>query len=229
MIEVICKENYFLARGTFSIGLAGIYENKNFDDKKITIRPSLHYMLRELEKDTSSLYNPLFPFLKNKRKKEELAKGLEVYYNQKETELRQHLKKINGDILFHLFSYMEHCAFPFWEMKQAVISGSMDFRTLDKPENQIYSPEKSIRNYQANLCYGSGNETVPKSDIESKLRELYPMFNFDGLYASVIPEYLCLNGRFLEAIFSDSWGRHLFNFALNCLDEIFMCCEWENN
>ena len=55
------------------------------------------------------------------------------------------------------------------------------------------------------------------------------MFNFDGLYASVIPEYLCLNGRFLEAIFSDSWGRHLFNFALNCLDENFMCCEWENN
>lgn len=37
MIEIIYADSKFLAKGTFSLGIAGVFENKDFNDKKIEI------------------------------------------------------------------------------------------------------------------------------------------------------------------------------------------------
>ena len=45
MIEVIYADGRFLAKGTFSLGIAGTYENKDFDDDQIQIKATLPYIL----------------------------------------------------------------------------------------------------------------------------------------------------------------------------------------
>ncbi|MDE6917469.1 MAG: hypothetical protein K2P39_11820, partial [Lachnospiraceae bacterium] len=83
MIEIQYKNGTFLARGTFSMGIAGVYENKEFGQGNITIGDTLEGILRELRREQSSFYEPLRPFLKDRTDGAAVAGGLEAYYNQK--------------------------------------------------------------------------------------------------------------------------------------------------
>lgn len=49
MIEIIFKEDRFLAKGTFSMGIAGVFENKDFGDGNIEIDAGLQEILKELQ------------------------------------------------------------------------------------------------------------------------------------------------------------------------------------
>ena len=66
MIEIIFKEDRFLAKGTFSMGIAGVFENKDFGDGNIEIDAGLQEILKELQKEDSFRYQPLFPYLRGK-------------------------------------------------------------------------------------------------------------------------------------------------------------------
>ena len=88
MIEIIYADSKFLAKGTFSLGIAGVFENKDFNDKKIEIHSDLDYILKELKKETSFKLQPLFPYLKGKGEDgAAIAEGLTEYYNQKEIKI----------------------------------------------------------------------------------------------------------------------------------------------
>lgn len=226
MIEFIYKDGRFLAKGTFSLGIAGVFENKEFGDGNIEIRAGLHEIQEELKKEQSFSYQPLFPWLKGKEgDKDPIAKGLAAYYNQKEKEIRENVKQINDCILCYLFDNLEDCGYPFWEIKEAVLPGSLDEVDVDA----IYDNEECAYEWMNEFYKLPNNGTIEKTDVEGKLRNLYPMFNFDGLYQSIIPEGITFSGRFMEFQFSDGWGADLFCSAYDRFDENLTSCDWHNH
>ncbi len=66
MIEIKYEDGMFLAKGTFSIGIAGVYENKDFGDGNITIDIELEDLLEDLQEEDSYFYEPLRPYLEDK-------------------------------------------------------------------------------------------------------------------------------------------------------------------
>lgn len=226
MIEVIYSDGKFFVKGTFSLGIAGVFENRDFSDSNIEIADTLEYILAELEKENSFSYQPLFPYLKEKDKNgEAVACGLADYYNQKEREAQKNIKQINDCILCNLFENLVGCEYPFWEIEQAVISGSLDGQDI----NSIYNTDENVYEWANDFYRKPNNGTIPKTDVEGKLRKMFPMFNFDGLYQSIVPEGISFNGRFMEFQFSDSWGGDLFCSAYDRFDENFTSCDWHNH
>lgn len=59
MIKVIFENGHFNVKGTFFIGIAGVFENKNFGDENIEIRDTLEDILAGLNDENSYLYKPL--------------------------------------------------------------------------------------------------------------------------------------------------------------------------
>lgn len=226
MIEIICADGEFLAKGTFSLGIAGVFENKDFNDKMIEVHFDLDYILKELREENSFYFQPLFPYLKGKGEDgAAIAEGLTEYYNQKEKEIQENVKQINDCILYHLFENLEDCEYPFWEIEEAIIPGSLEEQDIDS----IYDTEEAMYEWGNDFCGKPNNGTLSKVDVEGKLRKMFPMFDFDGLYQSIIPEGIALNGRFLEFQFSDGWGGDLFCAAYDRFDENFTSCEWHNH
>lgn len=226
MIEVIYADGRFLAKGTFSLGIAGTYENKDFDDDQIQIKATLPYILKELEKEDSWDMMPLFPYLKGKGKDAAaIAGGLADYYNQKEKEAAENIKQINDCILYHLFENLEACGYPFWEIEEAVLPGSLEESDTDA----VYDTEESVYQWESDFYHKPNNGTIPKTDVEGKLRKMFPMFNFDGLFQSIIQEGISFDGRFMEFQFSDGWGGQLLECAYDRFDENFTSCDWHNH
>lgn len=226
MIEIINDGDSFLAKGTFFLGIAGTFENKDFNDGQIHIEPLLSDILEELQDEDSFSFQPLFPYLKGKGEDgAAIAKGLADYYNQKEKEARENIKQINDCILYHLFDNLVNCGYPFWEIEEAILPGSLDGKDIDA----IYDTEESVYEWCDDFDDKPNNGTIPKTDVEGRLRKMFPMFNFDGLYKSVIPEGISFDGRFMEFQFSDGWGSQLLECAYDRFDENFTSCDWHNH
>ena len=226
MIEVICDGGKFYAKGTFSLGIAGVYENKDFNNGNIEIRDTLYSILEEIKREDSFRYQPLFPYLKGKEEDgAAIAQGLADYYNRKEIEAQENIKQINDCILCNLFEDLEACGYPFWEIEEAILPESLDGRDIDS----IYDTEESVYEWAHELHKKPNNRTKTKTDVEGKLRKMFPMFNFDGLYQSIISESIVFDGRFIAFQFSDGWGEELFCSAYDRFDENFTSCEWHNH
>lgn len=226
MIEVICVDGEFLVKGTFSLGIIGVFENKDFtEDGEITINDTLSDILEELDEEESFYYEPLKPYLRGKQDGAAIAQGLADYYNQKEKEAQENIKQINDCVLYNLFEHLEMCEFPFWETEEAIIPGSLEGVDIDS----IYDTEENVFDWQNDFYEQPNNGTMQKIDVEGKLRSMFPMFDFDGLYRSIISEGMVLNGRFIEVQFSDGWGGDFFGSAYDRFDENFTSCEWNNN
>ena len=224
MIEITYSDGKFVAKGTFSLGIAGVFENKDSGDSVIKIQDTLQDILEELKKEDSCTYQPLFPYVKGKEDGTAIARGLTDYYNQKEKEAQKNIKQINDCILCHLFEHLEDCEYPFWEIEEAIIPGSFDGQATDA----VYDTDEYVYKWSDEFYRKPNNGTLCKTDVEGKLRNMFPMFNFDGLYQSMIPEYIVFHGRFMMFQFSDGWGGELFCSAADCFDENFTSCEWHN-
>lgn len=225
MIEVICVEDAFLVKGSLSFGIAGVFENKDFTEDGAIILDDTPSDLLEALRQGNSLYQPLLPYLHGKGDGAAIAQGLADYYNQKEQEIQKHIKQINDCILYHLFENLENCEYPFWEIEQAVLPGSLEGVDLDS----IYDTEESVSDWWEEFYEKPNNGTLSKTDVEGKLRAMFPMFDFDGLYRSIIPMEIALSGRFIEVTFSDGWGQELLCGAYDRFDENFTSCDWHNH
>ena len=231
MIEVICKDGKFLAKGSFSLGLAGNFVNDDFDGEMIEIMGSLEEIEKELKNEKSWRYQPLFPYLLRSENidGDSIAKGLAEYYNQKEVEAQQNIKQINDCFLCHLFVQLEDSGYPFWEIEEAILPGSLEGYDMDNLEEAIYSYDENVYEWDNDFYEKPNNGTISKTDVEGKLRKMFPMFNFDGLYQSIIPDGISFHGRFMEFQFSDGWGGNLFECAYDRFDENFTSCDWHNH
>lgn len=226
MIEVMYQDGRFLVRGSFSMGLAGVYENKEFGETNLVMDASLEEIRRDLE--SPFYFQPLQPYFGDgSHSGEAVAKGLEAYYREKEREAQRNLKQINDCLWFHLFFQLENCAYPFWNIKEAILPGALEGYEGASLEKEIYALKKRVCDeYQEDT---PNNGTVLKPDVEGALRKQYPMFHFDGLYQAILPQGLYFHGRFLEFQFSDRWGGELFESAYARFDETFTLCEWSNH
>jgi len=63
MIEIKYENGKFLAKGTFSMGIAGVYENKDFDADDITVDIELDELLADLQRKKPFLYEPMVLYL----------------------------------------------------------------------------------------------------------------------------------------------------------------------
>lgn len=184
-----------------------------------------------LQEEKSFEFEPLRSYLKDKGEDgAAIAKGLADYYNQKETEIKENVKQINDCILYHMFDDLEACGYPFWEIEEAILPGSLDGYDMDNLETQIYDTQESISSWGFKAFYKQPNNgTLEKPDIEGRLRQQYPMFNFDGLYASMEQDCLYLTGRFMSFQFSDGWGEQLLCAAYDEFDENLTSTDWHNH
>uniref|UniRef100_UPI004057AE37 hypothetical protein n=1 Tax=Agathobacter sp. TaxID=2021311 RepID=UPI004057AE37 len=241
MIEVIYKDGEFLAKGSFFVGIAGTYVNEAFGDEKINIMCELEDVLEELEDEESFFYRALMPYLEEKMEDddedetEEQGKGdavahaLEAYYNEREKQIKANKKQVNDCFLYHMFEGMINCGYPFWEIEQAVIPGTLDMSDLDVLEKQVYRKDTwEVDDWYKYFYKIPNNGTVKKIDVEARLREMFPMFNFDSLFASIVPEYLTLDNEYICFQCSDGWGEELLCGAYDELDENLVFTEWHN-
>lgn len=221
MIEVICVDGVFKAKGSFSLGIAGTFVNEDFDGEAIAFDED---MLDEILEDSDFLE----PFIESDDP-DEIAKGLAEYYNQKEREAAESIKQINGCILYHLFEDMEMRGYPFWEIEGAVLPGYLENHSKDEYNNIVYKTDGNISGLYEYFDGKPNNGTIEKPDVEALVRKLYPMFNLDGFIKSIKPEYLHLNGEYISFQFSDGWGARIACAAYDELDEDFTSTDWHNN
>ena len=220
------EEEKYKVKGTFKLGIAGTYENKSFDDEVITIDEDILENIRERDEDS---VGPLLPFIKSDEP-EEIAKGLEEYYNQFEKRAAENEKQINDCILYNLFEDMEGCGYPFWEVDGLVDKKFLNSHDEDELDELIYGDsDEDISSLSDHFEDSPNNGTVKKPDVEARIRELYPMFNLDKFVNTLKPEYLHLNGRFISFQFSDAYDGELACGAYDVLDENFTFSDWHNH
>ncbi len=232
MVEIICEDGEFLVKGSFSMGIAGTSVNEEFGDENIDMLDwNVEDIVDELKKENSFFFEPLRPYLKeNMEDGDAIAKGLTAYYNQKEKEIKENEKQINDCILYHLFENLVACAYPFWEIEEAILPNTLDMSEPDSLYEVVYTDKTDeVYEWCKDFYNVPNNGTVEKVDVEGRLRELFPMFNFDGLFESIVPEGVSFEGRFISFQFSDGWGADLLCAAYDELDENFVFMDWHNH
>lgn len=231
MLNIICKDGEFFAKGSIDLGITGIHTNDTFDDDMISIMYcSYDELCTALETGDDFFFEPILPYLQKAEKSEEgFAKALESYYNNKLEELQKNIKEINDCIWIHLFEDLVGCEYPFWEIEEAICP-----EYVDKYDEAYYSElygKHSQRIYEMYDAFYDlpNNGTMAKPDVEAELREMFPMFNFDGLIETIIPEGISLNGKYMSFQCSDNWGAELLCSAYDELDEDFKFTDWHNH
>ena len=226
MIEVVCRDGVFKAKGSFTLGIAGTFVNEDFDGEAITFDED---MLDEILDGDDFFLEPLMPFIRSDDP-DEIAKGLAEYYNQKEREAAENVKQINGCILYYLFDNLEMCGYPFWEIEEAVLPGYLEKYGEDEYDSVVYCHEDGdISGLWEYFDRKPNNGTIEKPDVEALVRKLYPMFNLDGFIKSIEPECLYFHGKYISFQFSDGWGARIACAAYDEFDEDFTSTDWHNH
>lgn len=229
MIEVICEDGVFKAKGSFSLGILGTFVNEDFDGEAIHFDEDLLDAIL----DEDDFCEPFLPLIKSENP-DEIAKVLAEYYNQKERKVAENSKQISDCILYHLFRDMEGCGYPFWGIPEAVLPGYLENRAKDEYDTVVYCHtdgdiQSLCKYFERKPNNGDIEKVGEKPDIEALIRKLYPMFNLDGFIKSFKREGLHFNGEYMSFQFSDGWGAELACAAYGELDENFTFTDWHNH
>lgn len=226
MINLEFNNENFLVNGSFNFGILGYFKSDN-----IIIEDTIKDILNDINKENSFHYKLFFPYLKNGYVDENtIIKVLTNYYNAKEKQLNDNIKQITDTILYNLFEYLIDCEYPFWEIKEILILEEFEKYNKDNLTEEIYSDKNKENFYSWTEQFWNkpNNNTINKVDLESNLRKMFPMFNFDKLFKSIVLEYIVFRGEFIIVQFSDTLGKDLFCSAYFRLDENFTFLEWDN-
>lgn len=230
MVQVICRDGKFFVKGTFDMGLAGFYENKEFEDEAIQIENDLDDMIEGLDEKDYMWMNPLKPiFEKVPRDGDSFAKALEDYINEKEVMVQKNRKQLNDYFLYHLISNFLDCAYPFWENENAILPEYK--HETEEDFEEIYNDEKLdvIDDLCKEFDDAPNDGSVKKTDVEALAKKLFPMFDFDGLIKSIEPGVLGFDGAWLAVEFSDGWGGlDFYCSAYEKFDENLAPHDWHN-
>lgn len=243
MVNVIIKDGKFLVKGTFNMGIAGLYENREFmgEEGLIAIEQTPEELLEELE-EGYYWTEPLEPYFKNIKKDNtsiseviasEIAEAMEKYINNMEETAIKNIKQINNYFWYQLLSDWMDCETPFWEHKDLVLKEYRDKYT-EEDYNGIY--KKVYENTELISIYkrlGEQFERKPndgsmeKTDAEALIRQMFPMFDFDKLISIISPDCMIFSGGYMLIQFTDE-TMDFFCSAYEKFDETFTPHDWHN-
>lgn len=229
MIEVKVVNDELLVKGSFDLGFAGTYVNEEFGDKIIKIFDSFEEIVEDYEEGRYA-WGVLEEYLADKELTEEnVAQAISDYYNNLEKKVQACITQINSNLLVNVFEYMVDCGTEFWEIEGAFIKENMPLCDEDEYSKVIYQSNwDAMRELYAEYDGTPNDNSLKKTDAEARLREMFPMFNMDGLIAGIRPESLALNGKRLSFQCSDSWKCQIMCAAYDELDERFCFTDWHN-
>ena len=92
MIKIKYKGGKFFAKGTFDMGMADVFENKEYGEENISFGFNMETWKECFDKDDMCM-NPFKEVLKNMPQQDEMiVKALEDYYNEKELIVQKNKK-----------------------------------------------------------------------------------------------------------------------------------------
>ncbi len=229
MIEVKVIDNEFVIKGRFALGIAGTYVNEEFGSGQIRILDDYEDVIEDYTEGHYE-WHVLKPFLEGKELSEEtVSKAIGEYYNAVEKMVQECIQQINSNLLVNVFYNMVDSGNAFWKIEGAYIKEKMPDCPKEKYSEVIYQPHlKEIRALYDEYDGTPNNNTLKKTDVEARLREMFPMFNMDALIQGVNPERLTLSGKRFSFQCSDSWDSQIMCGAYDKLDEDFTFTDWHN-
>lgn len=232
MVSVICRDGKFLVKGSFFMGNAGTFENKEYGEGSISIETEFEDISTNLEKDYFWM-KPLKILLENPPENEDaMAKIYEDYLNGMEKKIKKNVKNINNYFWYQLISHLYDCEYPFWEVEEAILPQYRGKCSDAEDKFQdVYGSDSLYKDITA-LCkeYNdvSLETNVDKSDVETLIKRELPMFDLDALAAAIKPDCLCIDGGMLHVQFSDQWNCSFFCSAYVEFDDTLTPSGWDN-
>lgn len=238
MVSVICEDGQFLVKGTFDMGIAGVFENKEYkkyedDGALIIIENSLEDLKEELE-ENCYWTEPLKPYFKSMPEDgNKVAKILETYINDMEEKARKNIKQINNYFWYRLADNWIACHVPFWYNRDMVLQEYRDKYT-EEDYNMIY--KKLYENKELISRYKTlykefekvpNDGSIEKTDVEALIREMFKEFDFDKLINITRPDYLGFDGGYMHIQFTDETSE-FFCSAYEEFDGTFTPHDWHN-
>ena len=212
MIKIKVINGELKISGTFDFGYMGIYK-----DNQINIYSDLQE-IRDWDIITSKLDA-------SDCSNDEIADCLTEYYNEFEKQIHKNMKQVNDNFLLRIITDMEACGLPFWEIEEITVKDALP----SQPDEEVYKPHWDITAKLNEEYDDTPNDgTIEKTDVETTLKELFPMFNWDKLNECIVPEYLGLNDGCISFQCSDNFGAKILCGAYDDLDERLTFTDWHN-
>lgn len=212
MIKVFADNGLFRIEGEFDFGYIGTYKNEQIEIQEDSdeIR-SWEYVSEALNTETCT--------------DDELADFLTEYINGVEKKIQKNIKQVNDNFLLKVFENMEACGSEFWDTEELTIPDAM----TENPEDTVYQPNHDTL-LKLSLEYrDSANDgSLVKTDVETTLRKLYPMFNFDAFIKSIVPENICFFDTDISFQCSDGFDNAILCGAYDNLDAELRFTDWHN-
>lgn len=235
MVRVKCENGKFLIKGTFDMGIAGVFENKEYGEGNIEldsfndeVEKLLMYTLDSPFSNKDSEMKRFFADVP--RDAASLAKAMEDYLNKKEDEVQKNIKQINDYFLYKVIEDWVDCETPFWECEQAILPEYAD-KYDEEAYEQLYSDEELCEAVDA--LYAEYNDSpndgsLVKTDVEALAKKWFPMFDFDGLVKNIHPDALVFNKNGISVQISDEWDCQFYCSACVDFDENLAPNGWNN-
>lgn len=229
MIEVKVVGDEFVIKGSFALGIAGTYVNEEFGREKIQILDTYEEVVEEYTKG-HYFWNVLKPYLEGKDlNRETVSKAISDYYHTVEKKVQDCIQQINSNFLINVFSDMVDCGNQFWEIEGTYLKEKMPNCQEEAYLEVIYEPYwKEIRALYDEYNGTPNDNRLQKTDVEARLRKIFPMFDMDALIQGVRPEILTLKGKWFSFQCSDSWEGQIMCSAYDRLDDYFTFTDWHN-
>lgn len=235
MVSVKCENGEFLVKGTFDMGMAGVFENKEYGEGNIgfdsligNVEDFTRYTLDGSDGEYAQDMRQFFSGVP--RDAASLAKAMEAYINKWEEKVLANQKQLNDYFIYQLILNWVDCDMPFWECEEAILPEYAD--AYDEETYQQLYEDESLRDAVDSLCdeyeHTPNDGSMEKTDVGLLARELFPMFDFDSLINSIHPDCLTFESGLMSVQFSDGWNNNFYCSACACFDSDLTPNEWQN-
>lgn len=197
--------------GTFDFGYMGNYTGEKISFADIEELREWDCIMKKIDVSKST--------------DEEVIKCLEEYINQFERKIQDNIKQVNDNFLLNVYVDMEKCGMEFWENDELTVKEFLP----EEPEENVYRPHWEEMGKINDEYYDTPNDgSVTKTDVEAVLRAKFPMFNWDRLISSIVPEYIGIEDGYISFQCSDAFNCSVLCGAYDDLDEKLTFTDWHN-
>ncbi len=190
------EQEFKVVDGCVDLGYLGVY---TYDQMGIDF--DWEYYKEEFwDKEDSwyAKYEPIRNYLSRDMSHEQVAEGIEEYYNQRLQNIKEHQTEINHNFLVEIFDDLCGCGYPFWEdgndLASFIIEENMP--TDSDLEKAVYTKEANLAISQALYVYreSANNGVKEKINMEELIKMYFPMIDMKKFVSEIEAEYLNFDG-----------------------------------